>query len=166
MQRESSLQCRVLSRATEGAIRACRENPKGRNRPSFKTCFPHFAASCLFPRESPIRSSARLLGWQGQRGDPLHPASKKSPHQVALGQRQPLMAGVLDRSATRPHQPLLQAGQRPPVHPRRQHPRRHRFPRLCAITLSPSAPHSTENDRSSAASFSRLASPPRSPIPP
>jgi len=29
--------------APQGAIRASRENPKGRNRPSFDPCFRHFA---------------------------------------------------------------------------------------------------------------------------
>jgi hypothetical protein len=40
----SSLQCTVLSRAGEGAIRASRENPEDSNRPSFDPCFRHFAA--------------------------------------------------------------------------------------------------------------------------
>jgi hypothetical protein len=47
------LQCQVLSRATEGAIRASRENPKGRNRPSFDPCFRHLAAPLpLFSQKS------------------------------------------------------------------------------------------------------------------
>jgi hypothetical protein len=44
---QRGLHCQVLSRATEGAIRASRENPKGRNRPSFDLGFRHFAAHCL-----------------------------------------------------------------------------------------------------------------------
>ena len=48
---ESSLQCKVLSRATEGAIGASRENLKGRNRPSFDPCFRR-GASCQGPTSS------------------------------------------------------------------------------------------------------------------
>jgi hypothetical protein len=40
----SGLQCTVLSRAAEGAIRASRESPEDSNRPSFDSGFRHFAA--------------------------------------------------------------------------------------------------------------------------
>ncbi len=40
---QSGLQCKVLPRATEMAIGASRENPKGRNCPSFDPCLRHFS---------------------------------------------------------------------------------------------------------------------------
>jgi len=46
---ELSLQCELLSRATEGAIRVSRKNLKGRKRSSFDPCFRHILRLRLPP---------------------------------------------------------------------------------------------------------------------
>ena len=60
---ESSLQCKVPSWATEGAIGASRENPQGRNRPSFDPRLRHFAALLPFSslKSDPVVSSLTRL---------------------------------------------------------------------------------------------------------
>lgn len=67
---ESGLEWKALSRATEGAIRASREDAKGRNRPSFDPGFRHFAAplASLFAK---IRSGRRLAYPAGRGGEAI-----------------------------------------------------------------------------------------------
>src|ERR1039458_9093493 len=62
-----------------------------------------------------------LPGRHRQRTDPPYHARKQLPGQMALGQQQPVIPGVLDQSATRLHQSLLQARQRPVADPVWQH---------------------------------------------
>jgi len=55
----------MLSRGTEVAICASRENSIDRNYPSFDSCLQHFSRPCLSCHWNPIRSSTRLRCWQG-----------------------------------------------------------------------------------------------------
>ena len=56
-----------------------------------------------------------------QRGDLVQHATEEPPRQVTLRQQQPIVAGMFNQTASGFHQPLLQAGQRPPVDACRQH---------------------------------------------
>jgi hypothetical protein len=55
---QPGLQCKVLSRATEGAIGSYRQNPKGRNCLSFDPCFDTFPAPASLVTKT--RSGRRL----------------------------------------------------------------------------------------------------------
>jgi len=79
-------------------------SPKNENLPVFNG-FPTFPS--LPPSRQQIRLSAPPIPcWYGQRLHPSHHAAEQPPRQMALGQRQPVVARVLDRPAAGLHQPL------------------------------------------------------------
>ena len=87
--------------------------------PHFKQFLRHL--SVPFPPSPglvPLRRRT-LSGWHRQTLNPPHHASKQAPRQMALGQHQPVVTGMLHQPPARLHEPLLQARQRPVVDPLR-----------------------------------------------
>ena len=80
------------------------------------TSTPHLVADAVS-----LATVRRLPRGHWQSLDPPHHCPEEPPRQVTLRQEQPIVPGVLDQTATRFHQPLLQAGERPVVDSLRQH---------------------------------------------
>jgi hypothetical protein len=57
-------------------------------------------------------NARRSTGRHGQRPDPLEHRPERASGQVALGQQQPVVAGVLDRPSAHLDEALLETGQR------------------------------------------------------
>jgi hypothetical protein len=52
-------------------------------------------------------ASRRLSCWQGQQFNPSQHGPEEPPRQMALGQQQPLIAGVFHQAPARLHEPLF-----------------------------------------------------------
>ena len=92
---------------------------------------------------NPLRSALALSRRGRQRRDLPQHAGKQPPRQVTLRQQQPVVAGVFYQPPTGFHQPLLKAGQRPTVDPRRQRqppPQVAEIGRVAPRDCSPEAP--------------------------
>ena len=87
--------------------------------PHFKQ-FPRHLSVPFPPSPGLVPLRRRTLsGWHRQTLNPPHHASKQAPRQMALGQHQPVVTGMLHQPPARLHEPLLQARQRPVVDPLR-----------------------------------------------
>ena len=87
--------------------------------PHFKQ-FPRHPSVPFPPSPGLVPLRRRTLsGWHRQTLNPPHHASKQAPRQMALGQHQPVVTGMLHQPPARLHEPLLQARQRPVVDPLR-----------------------------------------------
>jgi len=99
---QSSFQCSVLPRVTEGVSFTLSGEPKART-----AAFPT-DSSDTFPSSPSLVAeicsvAARLPRWQGQQADPPYHGPEESPAQMALGQEQPIITTMLHQPTARLH---------------------------------------------------------------
>src|SRR5438132_1034269 len=99
---QSSFQCSVLPRATEGVSFTPSRESQSPNCRFSDRFLRHFPSSPSLVAEI-CSVAARLPRWQGQQADPPYHGPEESPAQMALGQEQPIITSRLHRPTARLH---------------------------------------------------------------